>query len=93
MSEKPKEDILDIFETETTKREVQFMNSSILNWARYDKLMQTLTISFKMTPGHYSYFNVPSEIANNLFALAHEGSAGKYFIKHIKNNFPFKRIT
>lgn len=74
------------------KREVIFVNSSTLHSARYDSLLQTLTITFKTSSGSYSYFDVPSDVAATLFASANEGSAGKYFIKHIKNNYPFKRI-
>ena len=56
--------------------------------------MKTLTVSFKTSPGVYSYFDVPPDVANTLLGSAGDGSsAGKYFIKNIKNLYPFKRIS
>ncbi len=76
------------------KRTIIFENSSILKEVKYDRRMQTLTVSFKNSPGVYSYFDIPSEVANALFSCANDGSsAGKYFIKHIKGNYPFKRLS
>ena len=75
-------------------KSVIFENSSILKEARYDDLMKALTVSFKNSPGVYSYFDVPPDVANTLLGSAGDGSsAGKYFIKHIKNLYPFKRIS
>ena len=80
--------------TAPRKREAVFENSSTLKEARYDSLLQTLTVSFKTSPGVYSYFEVPSDVANTFLSSAGDGSsAGKYFIKYIKNNYPFKRIS
>lgn len=80
--------------TAPRKREAVFENSSTLKEARYDSLLQTLTVSFKNSPGVYSYFEVPSDVAITLLSSESGGvSAGKYFIKHIKNNYPFKRIS
>jgi len=76
------------------KQYVIFEDSSILKDARYDSLMQTLTVSFKNSHGVYSYFDIPSEVVRTLLSSGKDGSsAGKYFIKHIKNIYPFKRIT
>ena len=75
-------------------KSVIFENSSTLKEARYDSLMKALTVSFKTSPGVYSYFDVPPDVANTLLGSAGDGSsAGKYFIKHIKNVYPFKRIS
>jgi len=75
-------------------RSVIFQDSSTLKEARYDSLMKALTVSFKTSPGVYSYFDVPPEVADVLLGSANSGSsAGKYFIKNIKNVYPFKRIS
>lgn len=90
-------DIWDTLLTADDKSRVKsviFENSSTLKEARYDSLMRALTVSFKTSPGVYSYFDVPPEVADILLGSAKEGSsAGKYFIKHIKSNYPFKRIS
>jgi hypothetical protein len=93
MSDKQPELILDNIDNISTRREVIFENSTTLNAGQYDAAMQTLTLQFKTSSGRYSYFDVPSDVAYALFALAKDGSAGKYFIKHIKHNYPFKKIT
>lgn len=70
-----------------------FSGSTTLSEASYNKMMQTMVLKFKRTPGAYSFFNVPSSVAERLFACESLGqSAGKFFAKEIKNVFPFKKI-
>lgn len=85
---------LEFFLDENNKQLCTFIKSNTLHEARYNRFMETLIITFKGTSGTYSYFNVPNDIAEHLFKceLIQE-SAGKYFVKHIKHNFPFKKIS
>lgn len=96
MNNSEKDDIWDnlLSNESDNKRFIIFEDSSTLKEARYDRLMQTLTIIFKTSTGTYSYFDVPSDVAVALFSCEKQGiSAGKYFIKHIKHKYPFKRIS
>ena len=86
--------LLNVDDKQSRVKSVIFENSSTLKEARYDSLMKALTVSFKTSPGVYSYFDVPTDVANTLLGSAGDGSsAGKYFIKNIKNLYPFKRIS
>jgi len=77
----------------TEKENVTFKTSGTLLEASYDKMMQTMVVRFRSGAGAYSYFNVPPHIASGLFGCEEAGiSAGKYFIKEIKNVYPFKKI-
>ena len=70
-----------------------FSGSTTLSEASYNKMMQTMVVKFKHSHGAYSYFNVPPGVAEQLFACPGSGqSAGKFFIKEIKNVYPFKKI-
>jgi len=71
-----------------------FSGSTSLSEASYNKMMRTMVLRFKHSQGAYSFFNVPPGIAEGLFGCEGAGlSAGKYFIREIKNVFPFKKIT
>lgn len=70
-----------------------FSGSSTLSEATYNKMMQSLIVKFKSGTGAYGYYNVPPGIAERLFGSETAGlSPGKFFIKEIKNVYPFKKI-
>lgn len=63
-----------------------FAGSTTLSEAVYNKMMQTMVVKFKRSQGAYSYQDVPASVAEQLFACESLGqSAGKFFIKEIKN--------
>lgn len=69
-----------------------FSGSTTLSEATHNKMMQTMVVRFKRTPGAYTFFNVPANVAEELFACEASGaSAGKYFVKNIKNVYPFSK--
>lgn len=70
-----------------------FAGSTTLSEATYNKMMQSLVVKFKRSQGAYSYHNVPASVAEQLFACENMGqSAGKFFIKEIKNVYPCKKL-
>jgi len=77
----------------TREQHMVFSGSTTLSEASYNKTMQTMVVKFKRSLGAYSYFDVPLHVAEQLFACEGSGqSAGKFFIREIKNVFPFKKI-
>jgi hypothetical protein len=65
------------------------INSSSLSSATYDSLTEDLNIKFK-SGSTYQYKKVPWITFTN-FRLAE--SQGKFFMKNIKENFKFKKIS
>lgn len=94
MSHEQNDKELEFFLDENNRQTYAFVKSNTLQEARYNRLMQTLVITFKGSSGSYSYFDVPTDIAEGLFKCeTMQESAGKYFVKHIKHNYPYKKIT
>jgi len=78
----------------THEQTMVFAGSTTLSEATYNKMMQTMVVKFKRSPGAYGYHNVPPSIAEQFFACENMGqSAGKFFIKEIKNVFPFTKLN
>jgi|GEM_PF-3588994 lysyl-tRNA synthetase class 2 len=65
-------------------KEKTFADSSLIEKIKYDYLMQTLFVKFKNKESKYSFFDVPVEVANNLFESK---SVGKYFHEFIKGKY------
>lgn len=61
--------------------ETRKVSSSNISSIGYDASSQILEIRF-LNGGIYQYYNVPSNIYNNLMTAS---SHGKYFAAHIKN--------
>ncbi len=62
------------------------LNSTNLHSFDYDDAQRILHIRFH-TGGHYSYQDVPQEVAKG---LKEAGSPGSYFHSHIKNRYAFR---
>lgn len=66
----------------------QSVMSSSLRSVGYEPLSKTLEIEFK-NGDVYEYHEVPENIYNDLMEAQ---SHGKYFIQHIRNNYPYKKV-
>jgi len=64
------------------------MPSSVIKYFSYDAATETLKIMF-VTDMVYLYKNVPEKIYKMLKA---SGSKGRYFNRHIKDKFKFKKL-
>jgi hypothetical protein len=64
-------------------------NSTILAWARYLPGQRVLQLGLR-TGKDYDYFGVPERIYRELLDAE---SKGRYYNSHIRNDFPFQRIT
>lgn len=68
------------------KERYDVQNSTLLEYAEYDHLMENLLFSFKKGGGIYTYCAVPYEVFEE-FKKAE--SHGQYFHKNIKGKFEF----
>jgi hypothetical protein len=64
------------------------VNSSNLASIGYDEQNEILEIEFNHG-GIYQYYDVPTDVHNELMNAS---SHGKYFIANIKDNYNFKKI-
>ena len=64
------------------------MPSSVIKYFSYDAATETLKIIF-VTDMIYQYKKVPEKIYKMLKA---SGSKGRYFNRHIKDKFKFKKL-
>lgn len=77
----------------THETTMTFAGSTTLSEAVYNKMMRTMVVKFKRSQGAYSYHDVPASVAEQLFACESMGqSAGKFFIKEIKNTYACKKL-
>ena len=67
------------------------VDSSALEWVRYDKSRRSLLIRFRPSGKVYEYGCVSSEIYRNLILSE---SKGRYFNAHIRNDtsYPFRLL-
>jgi len=76
------------------KVETLFTRSTLLERATYSKIMQSLTLTFR-NGAKYCYFNIPKEVADDLFSYSSDkntGSAGKFFVKEIKFKYTHHKL-
>ena len=65
------------------------LDSTLLASALYDSATRRLNLEFR-TGEHYLYFQVPLDCFQQLIAAE---SKGAYFNLHIRNCFPFQRLS
>jgi lysyl-tRNA synthetase class 2 len=65
------------------------LESSAVEFARYDHRRRELTIGFRGRPRPYRYEGVPSRVYRELITA---DSAGRYFNAHIRDRYPFAEL-
>ncbi len=78
---------IDEYDGPTIKQKI-FSDSSLIEFVKYDILMQTLIVKFKTKSDIYSYFEIPKDIGLQLFE---SNSVGSYFSKHIKGKYTYHK--
>jgi hypothetical protein len=81
------------FDMSLRKLETQFEAnpSSLLKAARYDRISNALSVDFKTKVGmSYTYFEVPEDIARQLFEAK---SPGTFFQNKVKGKYTFVTKT
>lgn len=68
---------------------VRIQNSSIIDIVYYNKELDLLGIHFKTSDVTWVYENVPAHVFGTLISSA---SVGSFFIRHIRNEYPARRI-
>lgn len=63
------------------------MPSSVIRRYSYDEAKHRLDITF-VSGEDYSYFDVPEAVVSGLSSAR---SKGRYFQKHIRDHFPYRR--
>ena len=66
-----------------------YLESSALNFVVYDKRTRELVVNFKHG-GIYKYFAVQPVVFYKLLA---DESSGQYFVKNIRNNYQFTKLS
>lgn len=64
------------------------LDSTALTWIRYLPEQRILQVSLR-TGRDYEYRDVPLSIYRELLAAE---SKGRYYNRHIRNNFPFREV-
>lgn len=66
-------------------------DSSVIAGSDYNRSTKRLTVALMGGPelSVYEYRNVPAEVAEGLTTA---DSAGRFFVRNIRNSFPFVRI-
>ena len=75
-------------ETENLNLDWQFLESKLLAAAAYDGPRRRLYLRFH-SGEVYCYFTFP---ADQYREFLDAGSQGKYFLNHIRNQFPYERL-
>lgn len=65
------------------------VNSTCLRSIGHDKDAKKLSLEFKTSGAVYEYSGVSTRSANNLRKAA---SRGRHFNKHVRNEYPYKRV-
>jgi len=67
----------------------EFVSSSNLRSVGYDFSTKTLEVEFNNS-SIYQYFGVPAEVYEGLL---HAVSHGKFFHEHIRNVYPYQKVS
>jgi len=68
--------------------DLTLVDSSLIYGVDYDDATQELTVIFKSNGARYVYEGVPQNIYDHLLAA---DSIGRFFLKHIKEHYPFRQ--